>query len=452
MKTRRTRTVWIGTLLGAGLMALLDPQRGRRRRALLRDKVVRAAGAVGDAARLTWRDLRNRTRGIVAEVRHAAGGPTVPDQVLAERVRSRIGRLVSHPGAVDVSVSGGRVTLTGSVLESEADRLIAGVKKTRGVEAVEESLSVHAEPGNVPALQGGGGTSRRAVIHENWSPTARLFAGVAGAGLAAYGVKRRGWLGGGLAALGLGLFGRAATNLPANRLYGLVPSRRGIDLQKSVRFHAPVEEVFAFWSHWENLPLFLSHVREVRDNGNGSTHWEVVGPAGTAVSWDALVTAWIPNQLLAWKSVSGAAVRQSGLVRFDRTRGGGTRVDLRMTYEPPAGAPGHAVAPFFGTDPKSALDDDMIRLESLLEPGKTSAGGRQAAREEVASAETSSAPEGPIEIAPAEIAAVEVIPAQVTPGEVAPPDSAAPAPAKKRRPAAEAPGRSVSRKREEPGA
>ena len=42
-----------------------------------------------------------------------------------------------------------------------------------------------------------------------------------------------------------------------------------------------------------------------------------------------------------------------------------------MSYSPPGGALGHAVAKFFGADPKSEMDEDLMRLKAALETGKT---------------------------------------------------------------------------------
>ena len=41
-----------------------------------------------------------------------------------------------------------------------------------------------------------------------------------------------------------------------------------------------------------------------------------------------------------------------------------------MSYAPPAGVLGHAVARLFGADPKSELDEDLMRLKNTLETGK----------------------------------------------------------------------------------
>jgi hypothetical protein len=103
----------------------------------------------------------------------------------------------------------------------------------------------------------------------------------------------------------------------------------------------------------------------------------VAGPAGIPVEWDAVITALVPNQLLAWKTVPGEAVRHAGVVVFDEDPQGGTRVHLRMTYKPPAGVIGHAVASLLGADPKQALDDDLVRFKSIIETGKTTAHGEE---------------------------------------------------------------------------
>jgi uncharacterized membrane protein len=40
-----------------------------------------------------------------------------------------------------------------------------------------------------------------------------------------------------------------------------------------------------------------------------------------------------------------------------------------MTYNPPGGAFGHVIAKLFGADPKTELDEDLMRLKSFLETG-----------------------------------------------------------------------------------
>ena len=113
----------------------------------------------------------------------------------------------------------------------------------------------------------------------------------------------------------------------------------------------------------------MSNVQEVRATGTGCSHWKVKGPAGTTAEWDAVVTDQVPNKLLAWKSVEGASVANAGIVRFDRNDDGTTRIEVKLSYNPPGGAMGHAVAALFGADPKRQIDDDLMRVKTLIETG-----------------------------------------------------------------------------------
>ena len=82
----------------------------------------------------------------------------------------------------------------------------------------------------------------------------------------------------------------------------------------------------------------------------------------------------------------GSQIENSGQVRFDVNPDGSTRITIRMSYNPPAGMVGHAVASLFGADPKREIDDDLVRLKSLFEYGKTRAHGETVRREELGAA------------------------------------------------------------------
>jgi osmotically-inducible protein OsmY len=135
----------LGLFAGALAMYLLDPDRGRRRRALLRDQLIHGAHEledVGESISGRARDLRNRARGTVVEARARLREEQVADQVLEARVRSELGRVVSDPGAVEVTSRGGVVTLGGRIPHDEAARLLAQVSAVRGVSEVVNRLEV----------------------------------------------------------------------------------------------------------------------------------------------------------------------------------------------------------------------------------------------------------------------------------------------------------------------
>lgn len=376
-----------GALAGAGLMFLLDPDRGTRRRALLRDRAARARHKLGDGLEATARDIGNRARGSAAELRSRFRKEDVDDDVLHERVRSAIGRAVSHPGAIAVTACEGRVTLQGPVLEDELDDLLRDVRRVRGVSEVDNQLELHREPGGVPAPQGGRPRdSRPDVAQDNWAPATRVTLGAVGGALAFQGLRARGLPSMLLLAAGAGVLLRALTNLPFRRLTGVDAERRAVVVQKSIEIDAPVERVWDLWSHYENFPLFMRHIEEVRRTGEGRSHWVAVGPAGSRFEWDATTTVSVPNEVLAWCSAEGSAVENAGIVRFRPDPDGTTRIDVRISYNPPAGALGNAVASLFGTDPKRAMDEDMVRFKSLLEEGKITADEGQVRLDEVTKA------------------------------------------------------------------
>lgn len=370
--------------LGAVAMYLFDPQRGRRRRAGLRDSVAHTGHVVDDAAGVVRRDAWNRARGLVAELRARLSPRSPDDRTLAERIRARLGFLVSHPGAIDVQVRDGVVTLTGPVLADEVDGLLPRVASMRGVRGLDNRLTVHQEPAHVPGLQGqlarprGGGGFPLAQPY--WSPTARVVAGAGGGALALVGMRRGGLTGGALGLGGLALLLRGLTNRELARLVGA--GRGAVTVQKTITVDAPIEEVFAFWDHYENFPRFMAHVREVRPAVAGRSHWVVSGPAGVPISWDTEVDTYARNERLGWRTIPGSVVNHAGLVRFEPANGG-TRIHIRMSYAPPAGTLGHSVAALLGHDPKRAMDEDLVRFKSLIEEGKTTARGESVRRDEL---------------------------------------------------------------------
>ncbi len=384
----KQRTLIGGAALGAGLMYFLDPGRGRRRRAHVRDKAIHFWKRSGDALDTTGRNLRDRIVGLTAEARSVFGREEeeIDDRQLADRVRSRMGRIVSHPRAVDVTVHHGRVTLSGPILHNEADRLVATVSGIGGVKGVENRLEVHRER-DIPALQGGGGRPgyQWEIMQSNWSPSLRFVMSSLGAGLAVSGFMRRGPVGYALAGAGSAALLRAITNIEFKRLFGIGAGRRAVEIRKTLNIDAPVEEVYAFWSHFENFPRFMPHIHEIRDLGDGRSHWVASGPVGLSVQWNAVITRQEPNSLIAWKSEPGSLVESAGTVHFRPNSQGGTQLDIHMAYNPPAGALGHAVATIFGADPRRAMDQDLVRFKSLIENEKTSVGGETITRDDIMS-------------------------------------------------------------------
>ena len=172
-----TRDLLTGAAVGAALLFVLDPNRGAKRRAMVRDKLLRAGRVTSEGAGATARDMTNRARGVAATLRGRLSDENVSDEVLRERVRAKLGRASSHPRALDVDVQDGSVTLRGPILASEVRDVRAVAASVRGVQGVVDELEPHETAAGIPSLQGEGRVAEPTlgVLQHRWSPTTRTL-------------------------------------------------------------------------------------------------------------------------------------------------------------------------------------------------------------------------------------------------------------------------------------
>jgi uncharacterized membrane protein len=149
---------------------------------------------------------------------------------------------------------------------------------------------------------------------------------------------------------------------------GSSPGKNAIFVSKSITIERPVNEIYRFWRNLENLPRAMSHLESVREQPNGRSHWTAKGPAGTKVEWDAEVLVDRENEIISWRSMEGATVPNEGTVRFkDVGNGQRTEVKVSLTYHPPGGALGAAIAKLFGEEPSLQVEEDLRKLKKELE-------------------------------------------------------------------------------------
>lgn len=144
-----------------------------------------------------------------------------------------------------------------------------------------------------------------------------------------------------------------------------------VSVERAVTINKPIDEVYGFWKHYENLPHFMRHLESVVSTGGNRWLWTAKGPAGMRVSWEAETIAERENEWIAWRSLEGADVDNRGSVRFKRapaTRG--TEVRVHLKYSPPAGSIGRGVAWLFGKEPAQQIHEDLRRLKQLMETGQ----------------------------------------------------------------------------------
>ena len=142
---------------------------------------------------------------------------------------------------------------------------------------------------------------------------------------------------------------------------------------RTVLIDRPREELYAFWRDFKNLPTFMHNIQQITVADAGRSHWVVAAPAGNTVEWDSQITAEEPGRVIAWSSVEGASVRNSGRVEFrDSYAGRGTEVTATIVYDPPGGTLGKLVAKLFQREPKIQARQDLRRFKQLMETGEVS--------------------------------------------------------------------------------
>lgn len=140
----------------------------------------------------------------------------------------------------------------------------------------------------------------------------------------------------------------------------------GVKVERSVPIDAPVENLYAFWRDFRNLPIVMPNLERVDVESDTRSHWVVKGPLGTALEWDAEIINDNPNQRIGWRTVKGTRVEHAGSVRFEPRADGGTVVWVTLQYNPPGGEFTHMVAQLFGEDPGKRLEEDLERLREAF--------------------------------------------------------------------------------------
>jgi uncharacterized membrane protein len=157
----------------------------------------------------------------------------------------------------------------------------------------------------------------------------------------------------------------------AIRSWTAAGKEQSMDLTATTTVGKSPQEVYEFWRRFEQLPEFMAHVDDVRQESDTRSHWRVTAPFGRTVEWDAEITQDVPGQVIAWRSTGDADVSNSGRVRFSPApRGQGTELHVALTYEVPGGALAEALARWAGEDPHQQLDDDLRRFKQVMETGQ----------------------------------------------------------------------------------
>jgi uncharacterized membrane protein len=147
----------------------------------------------------------------------------------------------------------------------------------------------------------------------------------------------------------------------------------GVLVNETVVIHSTPDELYRFWRAFENLPRAMRHLESVIDLGGRRSRWRAKAHGLGTYEWEAEIINDEPGKVIGWRSLPGSDVTSAGSVNFDADRtNGGTRVTVRLQYDPPGAKLGALFAKAFGEDPGAQIRQDLQRLKKHLELGEIS--------------------------------------------------------------------------------
>lgn len=138
---------------------------------------------------------------------------------------------------------------------------------------------------------------------------------------------------------------------------------------KSIIVKASPSTVYELWSNFQNFPEFMDYIKNVTKTGPKMSKWEMSGPLGRKVEWQAETTRLEPNQRIGWNTKDHEGLTTSGEAVFAELPQGQTEVTVTLQYDAPAGKLGELVGRVFA-DPEGRLETDLKNFKRYAE-GRT---------------------------------------------------------------------------------
>lgn len=139
------------------------------------------------------------------------------------------------------------------------------------------------------------------------------------------------------------------------------------EVTRNIIVKADLDSAYRAWSNFENFPLFMKHVKSVTKTGTGTSHWEVQGPLGKTVEWDAEITRLEPNKRIGWSTKDrDGDLTTSGQVSFNPLQSNETEVTVMFHFEPKGGVAGDIITALFAK-PDEKIEEDLKNFKSYIE-------------------------------------------------------------------------------------
>jgi len=177
-----------------------------------------------------------------------------------------------------------------------------------------------------------------------------------------------------MASAGLLLYRGVSGHCPAYDAAGkkrLPDPAHNITIETSVIVNRPVDTVYSFWRRFENLPLFMTHLKSVKQKENGISDWEAFLPGGLgSIHWQAKIVIEKPSEVIAWNSLEDSTIHNAGKVTFEDVGELGTVVNVVISYQAPLGIAGEKVMSLFNPTFEKMIRKDIVNFKHYVETGK----------------------------------------------------------------------------------
>lgn len=144
-----------------------------------------------------------------------------------------------------------------------------------------------------------------------------------------------------------------------------------ITVKSYITTNKPRKEVYNFWRKLDNLPYFMKHLESVTvlDEKHATWKAKIPGDMGT-IDWTSEIISDVQDEYIAWKSLPGSQVENSGVVTFTDAGKFGTEVHIELSYHAPAGAIGEGLGRLLNPVLETMIKEDIKNFRKYLETGE----------------------------------------------------------------------------------
>jgi len=137
-------------------------------------------------------------------------------------------------------------------------------------------------------------------------------------------------------------------------------------IEKAIEVDVPCRTAYNQWTQFESFPAFMEAVDQVEQYDDTHLHW-VATVAGKRKEWNAEIIEQVPDEVVSWRSISGAM--NNGSVNFTTLGPDKCEVKLILVYEP------EGIEKLGQPAVSMQLESDLKRFKEFIEQRQVETGG-----------------------------------------------------------------------------